>query len=320
MMAKNRNNLLWGIVLIVMGGLFLLQTLGLVPVISQTFWAVSMGVACLFFIGAYLYAGVENWPWLFPIFITGGLALVAGLSFTPINGVWIGSLFMAAISFPFWIIYLLDRNEHWWALIPGWATAVIALVILVSEQWAGETVGALVMWGIALPFIVVYLRNREHWWALIPGFIMGGMGFIVLLAGQGSDDIIGTMVLLIVALPFFAVFFFAKDQWWAIIPAGILSTIAMIIPFASNIEEGTFGANALGAAIFLGIAAPFAWLWLRHERYDTAWARYPAIGLVGVSIFTLLLGTIIDNSWPIILIIIGGWLLYDNLRSPKLKS
>jgi hypothetical protein len=318
-MSNKKNNLAWGVVLILLGGLLLIQNLGLIPEFSEGVWAIILGAACLLFIVIYLMNGIENWGWLFPIFITGGLALSAALTLTTINPIWIGAAFMASVSVPFWIVYIFNRKEHWWALIPGWATAVLALIILISDVWSGEIIGSLVMWAIALPFIFVYFRNREHWWALIPGFIMAGMGVVVLMAGRSAEEIIGTFVLLTIAAPFAAVFFFTKGNWWAIIPAGILTTLGLIVPFASRIEGDSFEARLVAVFMFLGFSVPFGWLWLRRSSYPTVWAKYPAVGLIVAALVTLALGTVIENGWPFILIVIGAWLLYDNLRQPKLK-
>jgi hypothetical protein len=293
--------------------------MGLIPDFSEGVWAVILGAACIFFIAMYLMNGIENWGWLFPIFITGGLALTAVLSLTRINPIWVGAVFMASASVPFWIVYLLNRKEHWWALIPGWATAVLTLIILVSEVWSGEVIGALVMWAIALPFIFVYFRNREHWWALIPGSIMAGLGVVVLMAGRSPEAVIGTFVLLMIAAPFFAVFFFTKGNWWAVIPAGIMATLALIVPFAISVENDSFEARLVAVVMFLGFSLPFGWLWLRRSTYPTTWAKYPAVGFIVAAIVILTFGMVIESSWPIILIVIGVWLLFDNLRQPKLK-
>lgn len=318
-MSEKRNDLLWGGVLIILGGLLLLDSLNLIPIFSQTVWAVVFGLSCLFFIGAYFYAGKKHWGWLFPIFISGGLTVSAVLNITEVDGLWIGALFMAFISAPFWIIFLLNRKENWWALIPGWVTAVISLIVLASESWPGETIGALVMWSISLPFIIVFLRNRSYWWALIPGFIMAGMGLVVLLSTEDLGVIMGTFVMLVIALPFFGIFFFTKGQWWAIIPAGILTTLGLIIPFAANIEDNTFGGRLVAFVLFMGFSVPFAWLWLQRRLYPTAWAKYPAVGFIAAAFVNLALGGLLETSWPIILIIIGAWLLIDNFRQPKLK-
>jgi hypothetical protein len=123
------------------------------------------------------------------------------------------------------------------------------------------------------------------------------------------------------ALPFFAVYFFSKGQWWAIIPAGILTTIALIVPIATGVEDGdTFTGRLVAAILFLGFALTFGWLWWRRDVYPTAWAKYPAVSLIIAAVVTLVFGTIIENVWPVILIVMGGWLLYSNLRQPQLKS
>lgn len=319
-MANRRSNLLVGLALVLLGGVLLLETMDLIPALSQIFWAVVFGAASVFFAATYLSRGKEQWAWLIPAFISGGLAGVVALSATAIDGIWLGALFMASVSAPFWLIYLLNRQKNVWALIPGYATAVVTAIILSANVLAGELIGTLVMWSIALPFFAVYLRNREHWWALIPGAIMAGMGLIVLLATQGSGELIGTLVLLMVAAPFLAIFFLSKGQWWAIIPAGVLTTVALIIPIAAAADESDFGGQMVAGVLFLGIAVPFVWLWWRRDAYDTKWARYPAVGLVAAAIIVLALGTVVENGWPIILIIIGLWLLYDNVRQPKLKS
>lgn len=319
-MSNKQTNFIWGLVLILAGGLLLLNSLGIIPDFSQLVWAILSGLASLFFIAVYVFSKERHWSWLIPIFATGGAAISAALGETTINPIWIGAFFMAFLSIPFWYIFLYDRKENWWALIPGYTFAVLTLIVLMSEVWAGETIGALVMWAIALPFFYVFFRNREYWWALIPAFVMAGMGFVVLLSAGSAEEIIGTIVLLVIALPFFAVFFFVKGQWWAIIPAGIMTTLAVMVPFAVGIEGETFEARLVAVFMFLGFAVPFSYLWLRRKVYPTSWAKYPAVGLIVAAVVTLALGTVVENSWPIILIVIGAWLLIDNFRQPKLKS
>lgn len=319
-MSDKQNSLLWGLALIILGVIFLVQSAGIVPDLSPIFWAVSFGVASLLFVALYVFGGWRHWGWLFPAFVSGGLAAAAAFAYFEIPGTFIGAVFMATISAPFWIVFLLNRQENWWALIPGWVFGVLAVIVLISGLVAGEIIGALVMWSIALPFFVVYLKNREHWWALIPAFIMTGMGLVVWLSSQNAEAIIGMFMMLVMAVPFLAVYFFVKGQWWAIIPAGIFITLALIIPFADRIEGDTFAARLIAVVMLLGFSLPFAWLWWRQDVYPTHWAKYPAGGLLAAAVFTLILGSFVESAWPVALIVIGLWLLYDNMHQPKLKS
>ena len=149
---------------------------------------------------------------------------------------------------------------------------------------------------------------------------LAGMGFIVLLGTQNPGEMIGSIVMLVMALPFLAVFYQSKGQSWAIIPAGIFATLALIIPFATAVGEDTLAGRLVAGALFLGFALPFGWLWWRRDQHATNWARYPLAGLLLAAIVSVVFGTVIENSWPIVLIVLGVWLLYDNLRQPRLKS
>jgi hypothetical protein len=141
---------------------------------------------------------------------------------------------------------------------------------------------------------------------------------MVLLVNHSPEHTIGTFVLLVLAFPFFAIYFFAKN-WWAIIPAGILTTLALLVPFAIGLEKSSQEAQLLSAAMFLGFAVPFVWLWWRRNLFPTAWTKYPAAGLIAAAIAALFPGVVIESGWLIALIVIGAGLLYDNLHQPKLK-
>jgi hypothetical protein len=318
MMSNKQNNLVWGVVLFILAGLFLVESLDLIPDFSQAMWMAVLGAVCLFFVVVDFLNGKGNWRWLFPIFITVGLILSAVLSLTTITPIWIGAILMVCISTPFWIVFLFDNKKNWWALLPAWATVALALIISVSEIWTRPMVGALVIWSVALPFIVIFFRYRIHWWATIPGFFVILAGTMVLLVNHSPEETIGTFVLLVLAFPFFAIYFFARN-WWAIIPAGILTTLALLVPFAIGVEDNNQQAQLLSVAMFLGFSIPFAWLWWRRNLFPTAWTKYPVAGLIVAAIITLVPGTVIQSGWLVFVIVIVAWLLYDNLRQPKLS-
>ncbi len=317
-MKNKRSNLIWGLALILFGGVYLLVNLDVIPDFSPTVWSVVFAVVSLVSLVIYLTSGWQEWGWLFPIFVPGGLAAVIFLSESEVVGLWIGALFMASIALPFWLIFLINR-ENWWALIPGWIFSVLTAVILLSESAAGEILGALVMLGIALPFFIVFLVNRKQWWALIPAFILGGIG-LILLFSRGQGEWIGAMILFAIGLPFLFVYLRRPDQWWAVIPAGIMATLAIIVLLSGLIESETWGPRVIAGVLFWGMALPFAFLWLRRDRYPTRWASYPALGLTVLGLLALIFGSDLEWIWAVALIVTGGWLLLKNARQPKLKS
>lgn len=317
-MKNKRSNLIWGIALILFGGVYLLENLGLIPEFVPTVWGVIFAGASLVFLVIYLTSGWREWGWLFPVFIPAGLAAVIFLGESGVAGLWIGALFMASIAAPFWLVFLIDR-ENWWALIPGWVLTVLTAVILFSENMAGETLGGLVMIGIGLPFLIVFLANRSHWWALIPAVILIGIG-LTLFSNIRAEEWMGMIVLLVIGLPFFFVFYRRPEQWWAIIPASVMTTLGFIVLLSSLIETETWGPRLIACVLFLGMAAPFAFLWLRRDRYPTSWAKYPASGLLAMSLLALFFGQNMDWVWAVALILAGIWLLVRNIYRPKLKN
>lgn len=318
-MKSKQMNLIWGIVLVLMGLLFLLESIGLIPELSPTIWAVVFGTVSLIFFALYAASGLRYWGWLFPAFIFAGLAGTTYLAVSGADGTIAGAFFMGAVSLPFWLVFLIDRQKNWWALIPGWATAVITIVILLAESTAGEWIGALVMFGIGLPFFIVYLRNREHWWALIPAYVLTVLGFVVLLSTQISGELVGALFLLAVALPFFFVYLRNREHWWALIPAGVLATVALVAYLSGWATTGGWADRGLGSILFLGLSVTFGALWLLRNRYPTEWAKYPAVGLLAAAVVVMAFGAQMEIAWPVVIILIGVWLLVESAQRPRLS-
>lgn len=321
-MKRYRMNLVWGIILILFGGFYLLQTLGLIPELSPLIWGGIFAGTSLLFLVFYLLNGWQAWGWLFPFSIFAGLAVVMFLVDREVDGIWIGGLFMASVALPFWLAFIIDRRANWWALIPGWVLAVLTAVILLSESISGELIGSLVMFSIGLPFLVVYLVNRANWWALIPAAILCGIGVMLLFVNQAPGTWIGAFMLVVMSLPFLVVYARVPKQWWAVIPGGILFTLAVVTLLAGAIEPEpeTWLANLLGLVTFWGIAAPFIFLWLRREVYPTDWAKYPAAALLLLGVVSPFVQEVPGGVLAVLLILVGGWLLLDAARRPKLKS
>jgi len=309
-------NVIWGIVLVLAGGLFLTQNLGWIEVQSLLFWTLVFGGVSLLFFITYFVNGRQSWGWLFPAFIFAGVAVTILLAETGVDEAWVGAPVLIGVSLPFLAVYLVDRKENWWALIPMWATAVIAAILFIVDRVEGEWIGTIVMMGIGLPFLVVYITDRSRWWALIPGGILVVFGFIPALTTVANDNLIGALVMFIIALPFFIVYFARSQNWWAMIPAGVLASFGLVILLSTgDFEPETAG--WLNGLLFLGIGLTFGLLWLRRGSVPTAWARYPALILILLGLVVVVLGEGYQEFiWPAAIILLGAWILYSNLKKP----
>jgi|YNPNPStandDraft_1061719.scaffolds.fasta_scaffold47114_2 hypothetical protein len=177
---RGRNlNWLWGGVLIVMGLLFLANQLFN---FDLTGLIVTLGFAGtgVIFLAVYL-VNQQQWWALIPFYIMEVVAGIILLSTTNLEGEIIAMLIMFAIGLPFLYVYLRNR-AHWWALIPAYVMFAIGMfVFLALGRMDDNLLVTYIMFAIALPFIVVFLRNRANWWALIPGGIMATIGLAFMM-------------------------------------------------------------------------------------------------------------------------------------------
>lgn len=186
-MKSNRSYILVGILLVVIGFLFLLQNFGVFGGLENLIWTILFGAGGVAFLGVF-FSNQEHWWAIIPGFTLLGLAFLIG--FGEYMGAWGGALFLGAIGLSFWVIYLL-RRDFWWAIIPGGALMTLALVAGLSgvvQDDDGMAIGGILFLGFALTFLLVYLaptpQNRMRW-ALIPAGILGVMGVLFLLSLGG---------------------------------------------------------------------------------------------------------------------------------------
>lgn len=304
----------WAVIMIALGVVFLLQEAGMIDYHQLTgkIWVVIFAVFSGFFFLTYFLQGLREWYWLFPAFIFAALALIIGLSGTPLGEAINGAPVLLAITLPFLMAFLLEPRKAWWALIPAWVMLSLTLVILFKNSFSGNFIGAFVLYSIALPFLVVYLINRQHRWALIPFAILSVVGFIPLLGDLVSGETMGVIVMLLFSIPFFVVYFWSKTNWWALIPAGVFASVALVVLYSMFLQGVQYhnGFDPIGTALLLtGIGLTFGALWLRRAQQPTQWAKYPALALFGFAMLSLVLGQNLQLFWPVGLIAFGALIL-----------
>ncbi len=175
--------LIWGVLLIVFGIGFLMQSLGLFKGMGALVWAGFMAFGGLVFL--YVRAqSAENWWGFIPGFALLGLAaLIAWDAIWPESDLGVVA-FMGGLSLGFWAVYL-DRRERWWAMIPGGVLAALALMLLAEALDVPVDEGGLFLLLMGVAFVVVALfspRDVDTRWAYIPAGVLGLIGLLLLLA------------------------------------------------------------------------------------------------------------------------------------------
>jgi len=175
-MKKLDITVLSGLVLIVLGGLFLIESLGIargiLPLLFVLLFAVS-GIVFLYF----YWINRDHWWALIPGFSSLGIGALIGLTTYGPKGVEsLGVvILLGSIGLSFWTIYLVNR-EHWWSIIPGGVLLSVAMIVgLDAVLEKDDIIGSVFLLGLALTFgllAVLPTPTGRMKWAWIPAGIL----------------------------------------------------------------------------------------------------------------------------------------------------
>lgn len=184
---QRTNPLLWGALLLVAGGLILLQNLGIFNGIAAFIWPLAFAAGGLAFGSVYAGNPREHWWAVIPAFALFGLSGTIMISeFGPEQlGFLAGSAFLGALGLAFWVIYFTQR-DYWWAMIPGGVLLTLSAVAATSGIATLSALvdpGSVFFFGLGATFLLVALSSvdegHSRWWAYIPAGVMLLLGFVV---------------------------------------------------------------------------------------------------------------------------------------------
>jgi hypothetical protein len=170
---------LWGLLLVLAGVLFLLNSIGTIT-IGDYQWAIILGIGGLAFLSVFL-ADRQQWWALFPSFglLIGGTILFLESAFPWLSDDFGGAIAMGGIGLAFLLIFLTNI-KNWWALIPAGVLLSLAAMLLL-----GFESGGIFLIGLGLTFGVLGFVPTEHGrmrWAFIPAVVLILVGIFVTLA------------------------------------------------------------------------------------------------------------------------------------------
>jgi hypothetical protein len=210
----------------------------------------------------------------------------------------------------------------------NWRIIIGALLVVFGAVYLLQTFNIIMVrslpWAIlfgfgGLAFLYVVVKDRKQWWATIPGVILLSIGFTLGLdyadpSFAGSYG--ATVILGGIGLSFLVVYLLNFVNWWAIIPAGVMLTIAVMTVLEKVVSGGS---GISGVVFFIGLAATFALLSILPNGGEKMnWPWIPAASLLFVGfIISIATATLLNYFWPILLIMLGIFVVYRAFRRGK---
>ena len=171
--------ILWGLLLILAGVLFLLNSIGTIT-IGENQWAIILGIGGLAFLSVFI-SDRNHWWALFPAFglLIGGSIIYLENTFPTFPSDIAGAIVLGGIGLGFLLIFL-SNITHWWALIPAGVLFSLTAVFLLGAESAG-----VFLVGLGLTFGVIGFVPTEQGrmrWAFIPALVLLVIGLVMLVA------------------------------------------------------------------------------------------------------------------------------------------
>ena len=193
---SKKQGLVWGGLLILFGAMALVQTFA---DLSAWVWVAALAAGGVGGYGMYTKDRTEKWLLIISYAMFAVAALVALLTLNVLQDPFIATFVLLAIALPFLVAFLQSDRTKWGLLIPAYVLLAVSVMVPLTETGILDDtlVAAFVLFAVAIPFFVVYMRDSEKWWALIPGGITAVIGLSFLIAEKAAQYI--APVILIIA-------------------------------------------------------------------------------------------------------------------------
>jgi hypothetical protein len=263
-MKSKFDGLMWGLILIAAGGLFLAYNLGYEINLTPAFWMGACGVLSAAWFVRYFFSDHKHWGWLLPACQFASLAVIIGLSQAGVTGSIIATPLFIGFTIPFVVAFVTDRQQNYWAVIPAVIFSMLTVTTLIGEQ-AGEFFAALVVLTVAAPFFIVYVTQPKQWWAIIPAGILGSIGVTSLIGAfvpAFDGSVLGGTVFFMGFAATFGVLYLRRGTIpteWAKIPTLVFSGLALLT------LAGGIGVNG-GALVLIAVGVIVLYTSLRPRR------------------------------------------------------
>ncbi len=196
-----RSRTFWGVIFIVGGVLFLLQSLGVMKG-ENLFWGLVFAVVGVLFLYAF-WVNRLQWWYLVPgmLFLGIGASLLASTIFAEnVSNALEGIFVLGGLGIGFGLVYLVSPG-NWWAIIPSGVMISLVVVSVLDEIYPSKDTGGVFLIGLGLTFAVLAILPRLRMtWAYIPAVVLIVVGFIPLVGQFSIANYVWPILLILAGL------------------------------------------------------------------------------------------------------------------------
>jgi hypothetical protein len=178
-----------GLILLLGGGLLLLQSMGYMQNAGNFFWGAVFIVAGAVFL-SLVFGG--QWWGVFP-----GMSLLAVGSVILLGdrvGDFAGLIILGGLAIAFWLVCMLDPSK-WWAVIPAGVLSTLAIVTIIPDRIGAFGTGGVFFLGLALTFLLVAIVTGMRW-AYYPAAVLGVIGLLATVSLLDVANYVWAVVLI----------------------------------------------------------------------------------------------------------------------------
>ncbi|HZD56451.1 MAG TPA: hypothetical protein VE136_07005 [Anaerolineales bacterium] len=210
------SRILWGLLLIVGGVIFLLENLGYITT-GTLLWAVLFALGGIAFLSAFV-SNRENWWALIPgmVLLAIGVLIFLDYAIPQGTGDWGGVIVLGGIGLSFLLVYFSNR-ANWWAIIPAGVMLTLVAVVLLETTVRGFETGGVFFIGLGLTFALLAILpgqpgqpQSQMRWAYIPAAVLLAMGLLITAALTPLINYVWPLILIVIGLFFVARAFAAR--------------------------------------------------------------------------------------------------------------
>jgi hypothetical protein len=206
--------MVFGLGLMLLGGLMLLERFGILRGASSLFWGAAFLVGAAYFLYIFFQSPQGRWWAIIPAMALlgmGGSAILPRV-FSGLGG----GIFLGALGIAFFVVYATNHSR-WWGIIPGGVLLTLALVSSLADfdRFNALGSGSIFFVGLALTFLLVALLPNPYGrmqWAYIPAVVLFIMGAVLgSTSTAGLADYVWPVALIIVGIMVIFGFFYKRD-------------------------------------------------------------------------------------------------------------